>query len=238
MHLRQEIFSILTLFCRVGTKESGTRFLTYVDAVAGFRHLLQQADLDRTMSLCTGMKGKLKSRFVVLSDDRVLPPPPPRGQRAKHKPDSEPDGSFKRTRPGRTTPAQGVASVPPPNAQRVTTPIPGVTSIPPAVAQHSNTLLQSLSRGGPGMLRLTSPNTQPLVMGAASFQSALANSHPGYFTAPSGHLPGSQALFMRQPIVPPTIHEQMVEANQLGSDQSSQGTKDWASANSDETIIQ
>ena len=193
------------------------------------------------MSLCTGMKGKLKSRFVVLSDDRVLPPPPPRGQRAKRKPDSEPDGSFKRTRPGRTTPVQGVqgvAPVPPPNAQRVTTPIPGVTSIQPPVVQNSNALLQNLSRGGPRMLRLTSPNTQPMIIGAASFQSALATSHPGYFTAPPGHPPGGQALYMRQPVVPPTIHEQMVESNNLGSDHSSQGTEDWASANSDETIIQ
>ena len=71
------------LFSSVGTKESGTRFLTYVDAVLGFKHLLTTADLDKALSLCTGMRGKLRSRFLVLSDDRVLPPPPvrPRGKR-------------------------------------------------------------------------------------------------------------------------------------------------------------
>ena len=68
-------YLVIVLFS-VGTKESGTRHLSYVDAVLGFRHLLQQADLDRALSLCTGMRGKLKSRFIVLSDDRVLPPPP------------------------------------------------------------------------------------------------------------------------------------------------------------------
>ena len=50
--------------------------MTFVDSVHGYRHLLQQADLDRALSLCTGMKGKLRARFIVLSDERVLPPPP------------------------------------------------------------------------------------------------------------------------------------------------------------------
>ena len=31
---------------RVGGKDQGTRFLSFVDAVAGFRHLLTQEDLD------------------------------------------------------------------------------------------------------------------------------------------------------------------------------------------------
>ena len=61
---------------RVGAKDSGTRFLSYVDAVNGFRHLLKQEDLDKALSLCTGLRGHLKSRFIVLSDDRVLPPAP------------------------------------------------------------------------------------------------------------------------------------------------------------------
>ena len=59
---------------RVGGKDQGTRFLSFVDAVAGFRHLLTQEDLDRALSLCSGQKGKLKSKFLVLSDDRTLPP--------------------------------------------------------------------------------------------------------------------------------------------------------------------
>ena len=59
---------------RVGGKDQGTRFLSFVDTVAGFRHLLTQEDLDRALSLCSGQKGKLKSKFLVLSDDRTLPP--------------------------------------------------------------------------------------------------------------------------------------------------------------------
>ena len=48
------------LFFRVGTKETGTRFLTFVDSVHGYHHLLQQADLDRALSLCTGMRLMLR----------------------------------------------------------------------------------------------------------------------------------------------------------------------------------
>ena len=58
----------------VGGKDKGTRFLSYVDAINGFRHLLTQEDLDRALSLCTGLRGQLKNKFIVLSDDRVLPP--------------------------------------------------------------------------------------------------------------------------------------------------------------------
>ena len=57
----------------VGGKDQGTWFLSFVDAVAGFRHLLTQEDLDRALSLCSGQKGRLKSKFLVLSDDRTLP---------------------------------------------------------------------------------------------------------------------------------------------------------------------
>ena len=72
---------------RVGSvkdgKDQGTRFLSYVDAIHGFRHLLKQEDLDRALSMCTGLRGHLRSRFLVLSDDRVLPPAPAqRGKRA------------------------------------------------------------------------------------------------------------------------------------------------------------
>ena len=58
----------------VGGKDQGTRFLSFVDAIKGFRHLLVQEDLDRALSLCTGMRGQLKNKFIVLSDDRILPP--------------------------------------------------------------------------------------------------------------------------------------------------------------------
>ena len=59
-----------------GGKDKGTRFLNFVDAMAGFRHLLTREDLDKAASLCQNLRGHLKSRFLVLSDDRVPPPPP------------------------------------------------------------------------------------------------------------------------------------------------------------------
>ena len=37
---------------RVGGKDQGTRFLSFVDSIAGFRHLLTQEDLDKALSLC------------------------------------------------------------------------------------------------------------------------------------------------------------------------------------------
>ena len=61
---------------RVGGKDTGTRFLTFVDAVLGFKHLLTQEDIDKAASLCQNLKGHLKSRFIVISDDRTPPPPP------------------------------------------------------------------------------------------------------------------------------------------------------------------
>ena len=61
---------------RVGGKDKGTRFLSFVDAMLGFRHLLTADDLNKASSLCTSMKGTLKSKFIVLSDDKMLPPPP------------------------------------------------------------------------------------------------------------------------------------------------------------------
>ena len=56
-----------------GGKDQGTRFLTFVDAMLGFKHLLTQEDLDKAASMCQGLKGHLKSRFLVLSDDRQPP---------------------------------------------------------------------------------------------------------------------------------------------------------------------
>ena len=117
---------ILISVSRVGTKEGGSRFLTYVDSVLGFRHLLQQSDLDKTLSMCTGLRGKLRSRFLVLSDDRVPPPPPQgqgqnqgRGKRSRR--DSEEDVSSKRNRnqnragsvPGVSKIGTGTRSTPP-----------------------------------------------------------------------------------------------------------------------------
>ena len=59
-----------------GGKDKGTRFMSFVDAMSGFKHLLTQEDLDKAASMCQGLKGHLRSRFIVLSDDREPPPPP------------------------------------------------------------------------------------------------------------------------------------------------------------------
>ena len=76
-NIRRALFSNLCVqFCfRVGTKEGGSRFLTFVDSINGFKHLLTQEDLDKALSMCSSLRGKLRSRFLVLSDDRNPPPP-------------------------------------------------------------------------------------------------------------------------------------------------------------------
>ena len=71
--------------------------------MSGFRHLLEQDDLDKAASLCTSLKGHLKARFIVLSDDRVLPPPPNKsGKRNRDADEREDDqsnvGTQKKTR--------------------------------------------------------------------------------------------------------------------------------------------
>ena len=59
---------------RVGAKNSGTRFLSFVDTMLGYRHLLTPEDINKAASMCTSLKGVLRSRFLVLSDDRDPPP--------------------------------------------------------------------------------------------------------------------------------------------------------------------
>ena len=105
---------------RVGGKDKGTRFLSYVEAVHGFRHLLTQEDLDRALSLCTSLKGHLRSRFIVLSDDRVLPPY--QGNRGKR---SHPDNDQENVSGKRYHHAQ---------ASNVNPVTPGVPSFVPGVA--------------------------------------------------------------------------------------------------------
>lgn len=43
------------------------------------------------MSLCTSLKGHLQSRFLVLSDDRILPPYQPKGNKRSHPDDNSQD---------------------------------------------------------------------------------------------------------------------------------------------------
>ena len=80
---------------RVGAKNSGTRFLSFVDTMLGYRHLLTAEDLNKAASMCSSLKGVLRSRFLVLSDDKDPPPPPARGKR------SHPDGDNTTTAGGK-----------------------------------------------------------------------------------------------------------------------------------------
>ena len=122
---------------RVGGKDKPTRFLSYVEAVQGFRHLLQQEDLDRAMSLCTSLKGHLKSKFLCLSDDRILPPYQPKGGKRSH-PDGNSQDSVpvKRThqdhppRPASTAGASGLQS----SMSQVSAFVPSMSYVPQAFA--------------------------------------------------------------------------------------------------------
>ena len=158
------------------------------------------------MSLCTGMKGKLKSRFVVLSDDRVLPPPPVRA-RGKRKPDDQQaDLGPKRNRGGRATPVS-TGYIPVANSGHLgsnLTSVPGVTSI--------------------------STNFNPAT-GANSLPQAISTN----FTPATGanSLPHATSLLSRVFGMPPPISE-IPGPSSL----SNQSSEDWASATSDDTIIQ
>ena len=109
-----------------GGKDKGTRFLSFVDAMSGFKHLLTQEDLDKAASMCQGLKGHLKSRFIVLSDDRQPPPPP-----TKKRPfDDQAEDSPRIKRFPKRTPFSGQAAVP----QSSTSTIP--SNLPPQPVQQ------------------------------------------------------------------------------------------------------
>ena len=80
----------------MGAKDRGTRFLSFVDTMLGYRHLLTTDDLNKAASMCSCLKGVLRSRFLVLSDDRDPPPPPPRGKRSHPDDDSTSTARIKR----------------------------------------------------------------------------------------------------------------------------------------------
>ena len=123
---------------RVGTKDGGTRFMTFVDSINGFKHLLTQQDLDKALSTCSSMKGKLRSRFIVLSDDRT-PPPPPANNRGKRTLDDEPEDNANKRKFV-------------PRSKSNLTKVPGVTPI----AEKSSTQ-SSEAAGGSGLGRRTTP---------------------------------------------------------------------------------
>ena len=62
----------------------------------GYRHLLTVEDLNKAASMCSSLKGHLRSRFIVLSDDRDPPPPPARGKRGSPDEGGEPNVGGKR----------------------------------------------------------------------------------------------------------------------------------------------
>ena len=235
MFIIKSLLIFVFYYCRVGSKEGGTRFLNFVDSTLGYRHLLQQSDLDRALSLCTGMKGKLKSRFIVLSDERVLPPPPPREVRGKRKqPSDDAQDGRKRNRSRVRTPLPGsvqTTSVQSSNQASSAIPPSSVNAVPLLNKPGNLTASGQFFTQGASVLPSTS---DPLsIQGAASYPPS---SSQGYFTAPAiqqNLIPRVVSLLQRPFSVPPPIME--VDA---ASNQSSLSTEDWASANSDETVIQ
>ena len=153
-------------------KDQGTRFLSYVDAIHGFRHPLKQEDLDRALSLCTGLRGHLRSRFLVLSDDRVLPPAPVgRGKRA-HPDHPDHQGNIKRPN----------TSVPPPSSSSFSARPPFSAGFVPASGPVPGTSAQSITPG-------TVPSTGLPASGLPSQASIIAS---GVLAPGIVHSPGVQ----------------------------------------------
>ena len=126
-----------------GGKDKGTRFLSFVDAMLGFRHLLTQEDLDKAASMCQGLKGHLRSRFLVLSDDRQ-PPPPPTKKRPFNDDEEESHGKrFQNERP------RSNAQVQPVNLVQVRQPGNQAVSTQPQQV-HPVMVHQAGSSGHPG----------------------------------------------------------------------------------------
>ena len=83
--------------------------------------------------MCTSLKGKLKSRFLVLSDDRNPPPPPVNKGRGKrgHE-DHDEDQTSKRNRPVRPQsfkPTPGVSGVYKINPESTASSVPSSESL-------------------------------------------------------------------------------------------------------------
>ena len=158
---------------RVGGKDQGTRFLSFVDAIAGFRHLLTQDDLDKALSLCSGQKGRLKSKYLVLSDDRILPPyqgrKQPRGAPGQV-PTSQPPGGQQQA-PQAPPPVPSSTSVMHPVAQVYTKP-PPLPMFGSMSVQHGQPFIQHYLQGTvPGLTMI--PSLQP-----GSYAQATASQLP------------------------------------------------------------
>ena len=181
---------------RVGTKEQGTRFLSYVDAINGYRHLLTQEDLDKALSMCTGLRGHLRSRFLVLSDDRVLPPAPSgRGKRAH--PDDRAQGTTKRQN----------TSVPPPGPSWQ-----GI-SVPSSVRIEGVNQRRSTSVPPPASVPVISgpvSSLPPLIPGSVMPQYVF--SQPGHIAGAISSIPSPGAQF--PPLGPPASAVQIADGYQ------------------------
>ena len=199
------------LFFRVGGKDKPTRFLSFVEAVHGFRHLLTQGDLDKAMSLCTSLKGHLKSKFLVLSDDRVLPPYQPNRGKRSH-PDSEQDpGPVKRTNqdlnpanpPTGASGAQAHSSVYVPPVYQ-----PSFASSVAPMLPQGPTIVQSIPQPNPAHTNL--------LAGVSGVQAHSSISTAQQIFASSVFPPLTQGPTIMQPLtlmsVPPPVISQSVPA--------------------------
>ena len=199
---------------RVGGKDQGTRFLSFVDAISGFRHLLTQEDLDRALSLCSGMKGKLKSKFLVLSDDRILPPYQGPKKRA--------------TQPGRQVGGN-------PNTQPSVMPdfnqiavVPGFSQPPPQLPSHYQ-LVGQVPGVNSGIQVQHLPQSQtPLIPGVYPISTSAFNqsvTHPlpmGQVIQPLASSVGAGVIHQSQVQQVPQSQKQQVQQSQVQYVQQSQ----------------
>ena len=192
-----------------GGKDKGTRFLSFVDAMSGFRHLLTQEDIDKAASMCQGLKGHLSSRFIVISDDRPPPPPP-----TKKRPfvDESEDVSGKRFQNEQV--AASGQSIP---IHQFSAPIiyaPPVGQYPAQVGYRQENVVPSTGYyQAPTSHGYQTSQQAPVIHGYQTSQQAPVNqsyqtSHPGeilHSSQPSHNMPVTQAVVHHHPsLVHPT----------------------------------
>ena len=162
-----------------GGKDSGTRFLTFVDAMLGFKHLLTQEDIDKAASMCQNLKGHLRSRFLVISDDRA-PPPPPQSKKRQFSDVADDGASIHHSK--------RVQNPPRPNSRATPAPTSQADSFGPSIFSPS---------GFPplGQVSFSGPPPSGLHPQAAGFNQVISAvvHHPGSFI-PVTSVSGSQGL--------------------------------------------
>ena len=143
------------------------------------------------MSLCTSLKGHLKSRFLVLSDDRILPPyQPNRGKRSRPD-DAQEAASVKRTHqdPAPQHPIAGVSAI----------------QVHPVISNASVVPVVQAPAPLPIYSALTSAVSNPLIQG-----SSVVQVYPANTSIQSGQMiPGPTVMqpltFMSMSVPPPQI---------------------------------